>query len=224
MEIWLDTVDVSTIQTALPFKLFHGITTNPSLLANGHFPPDEILDRLLRVQNGPVAVQVTATTAEEMIVQGLKLHRHNPRIIVKVPVVPQGILAMRQLVEAQISVMATAIFNAQQALLALLTGVQYIAPYLSRMKQNDIDVAQELQSMIAIIERQQFKTKIIGAAVDSTDSIKFCAQIGIPALTLNQYVFEQFVGPNSLTLSSLEKFQLDWQTYMNEHPCDLFKA
>lgn len=211
MEIWLDTCDSQTIINANRLGIIYGVTTNPSILASANESHDKILNRLLEVQDGPLAVQVTAMHAKEMIKQALALHSFSDRIIVKIPVIQEGLVAIKALVEEGVSVMATAVFYPNQALLAAIAGADYIAPYLGRMLDEDLDAFEALDVMVKIYQNHQFKTKILAAALRTTDQITACATAGIPAVTLKSTLFSQFVANDKSTLNCLKAFADDWE-------------
>lgn len=211
MEIWLDTCDSEIILNAKRLGILHGVTTNPSILAKAGEDHDKIISNLLEVQNGPVAVQVTAYNAESMIKQGLALRSISDRIIVKVPVVQDGLAAIRYLSRENVRVMATAIFQPQQALLAALAGADYVAPYVGRMLDEGMDAFDALDSMKSIYKSYQFKTKILAAALRTPEQVMVCARMGIQAVTLKSTLFSQFTADSELTLNCLNVFAEDWE-------------
>lgn len=210
MEIWLDTCDIEIISKACRLGLLYGVTTNPSILAGSNENHEVVINRLLEIQDGPLAVQVTANRAEEMIKQAFALHSFSDRIIVKIPVVREGLIAMKTLVEEGVSIMATAVFHPNQALLAGLAGVDYIAPYICRMFDEGIDAYSSLETMVTIYKNYQFTTKILAAALRTVDQITTCASMGIPAVTLKSMLYSQFVADDKATLNSLNAFEEDW--------------
>lgn len=210
MEIWLDTCDTQTIQTACKLGIIHGVTTNPSLLAGAKEDHDTLITRLLALQVGPVAVQVTACQSDEMIKQALALRAVSDRIIVKIPVIQEGLAAMQALKQKNIPVMATAVFNPNQALLAAIAGADYVAPYFGRMLDEGFEAYAALQTMVAIFKAYQFKTKILAAALRTTDQITGCAEIGVSAITLKSKLYSEFIANNQATLHSLREFAEQW--------------
>lgn len=210
MEIWLDTCDSEIITTASRLGIIYGVTTNPSLLAAARDDHDRVIQRLLDVQDGPLAVQVTAYNADEMIKQALSLHRMSDRIVVKIPLIQEGLVAIKALVEEKVPVMATAVFYPTQALLAALAGADYVAPYVSRMFDEGIDAYASLETMVAIYKAYNFKTKILAAALRTADQITTCAALGIPAVTLKNKLYSEFVANDKATLNSLRAFDEEW--------------
>ena len=210
MEIWLDTCDSQKIIAACRLGIISGITTNPSILARSNENHEKVIERLLDIQDGPVAVQVTADTADEMIKQAQDFQSISERIIVKIPVIQEGIIAMKALVEEGISVMATTLFQLGQALLAALAGADYVAPYVSRIFEEGIEAYADLEMMLKVYKKYQFKTKIIAAALRTSDQIIRCAAMGIPAMTLKSELFSEFTANNHATLNSLTAFKKEW--------------
>lgn len=211
MEIWLDTCDSQSIEAACQLGIIHGITTNPSILAGAHADPEKVINTLLDLQDGPVAVQITAAASDEMIRRAMALHAFSDRIIVKLPVTQQGLIAIKALSQEEVCTMATAVFQPSQALLAALAGADYVAPYLGRMFDAGIDAQAALQSMVTIYRQYGFKTKILAAAIKTTDQIIACAEMGISAVTLKNSLFGRFVADDSYTLDSIKAFSEDWE-------------
>ena len=211
MEIWLDTCETQIIKKACRLGVIAGITTNPSLLAACQENHDKVLTTLLDIQDNPVAVQVTASLSDEMVKQALALHTFSKRIIIKIPVVQEGLVAMKLLADKGIPVMATAIFRANQALLAALAGADYVAPYVSKMFDEGIEAYSVLETMISIYSNYKFKTKILAAALRTPDQITTCASKGISAVTLKSNLFSEFISDEATTLNSLRIFNEEWK-------------
>jgi transaldolase len=212
MEIWLDSCDKKVVLSACRFGFIYGITSNPSLIAETNEDPEKILNTLLEIQDGPVAVQTTADETEEMIQQALALHALSDRILVKIPVTKHGLIAMKQLVDHGVSVLATAIYQPNQALLAALTKVDYIAPYVGRMFDAGIDAYAALKSISTMYRQYNFKTKILAAGLKTTEQIHICAEMGIDAVALKHSIFNQWTANDPHTMSSLKEFADVWES------------
>lgn len=210
MEIWLDTCDKKAIAAGGRLGILYGVTSNPTILAETKDMPEKIINTVLETQSGPMAVQVIAEDAEEMIHQALALQAISKRIIIKIPVTKQGLSAMQTLTKKGIPVMATAIFEPKQALLAAVAGALYVAPYVGRMFDAGIDAYAALESMVKIFDKQGFQTKILAAALKTTEQVIACAEMGIGAVTLKNSLFLQFVADEALTMDSLNAFSNDW--------------
>jgi len=142
MELWVDGIETAFVEHAKQLGILHGITTNPSILAQTDRPAEMVLQELLDKFPGPIAVQVTATTAADMIEQGKILLDFSPRLIVKIPVTEQGLHAISRLTHHEIPTMATAIFEPTQAFLAAQAGASYLAPYFAHIGENHQTVQQ----------------------------------------------------------------------------------
>lgn len=210
MDVWLDTCDSKTIELAKKLGILYGVTTNPSLLAAESEDLEHVINRLLDDQDGPLAVQVTADRTDEMIRQAIALHTFSDRIIVKIPVIREGLAAMKELKEQEIPFLATAVFHPNQAILAALAGADFVAPYLCRMFDAGIDAYASLQTILTIYEKYKFKTKVLVAALRTPDQITACAASGVTAVTMKSSLFTQFISDDSTVLASLRGFSEDW--------------
>jgi len=209
MQIWLDTVDFSLIEKARQMGILYGITTNPSIAAKSNMHLEDLLEKLLAIQNGPVTAQVTANEASRMIIQGEALFNFSNRIIVKIPATGEGFKAIHAL-SPRIPTMATAVFDVNQVLLSAKAGAAYIAPYYSRICEADIDGIEAIRAMLGLLQRYGFSSKLLAASLQSPEQVKELAEMGAHAVTLKEDVFRSFIGDNPLTLQSLDRFALDW--------------
>ncbi len=205
MELWIDTINTKLIKEAKEMGLLHGVTTNPSILSKAIGPVEKVLQEILSIQEGPLTIQVEAETAEEMIEQGKKFHAFSPRVIVKVPVTPEGLKAIHVLSKQKIKTMATVIFHSRQVLLAAMAGADYAAPYVSRMLMSDENAMTQLHSMMHIVRNYQFKTKILAASLRTLDQISLCVEMGLHAITLKDDVFSQMTEAHELTLKTAQE-------------------
>jgi len=211
MEIWLDTCNSNDIVSTSSLGIVYGVTTNPTLLAKARKDPETIINSLLECQDGPVAVQLLAENSDEMVQSALNLHAFSGRIIIKVPATQQGFVAMRALVMKNVSVMATAIFTPAQALLAALIGVDYVAPYVGRMLDANIDAFASLEEMLTIYQKHQLKTKILAASLRTQEQVIKCAEVGVHAITFSTPLFLQFIANHPLTDKCVDGFANDWR-------------
>jgi transaldolase len=212
MEIWLDTADFDLIESAKEMGILHGVTTNPSIAAKSNMQLEDLLEKLLQIQSGPVTAQVTAEDAKKMIEQGESLYRFSNRIIVKVPVTREGLKAIHGLSQKKIPVMATAVFDSNQVLLAARAGATYIAPYFSSICELDMSGVDLFKAMFVLLDRYKYTAKLLGASLKSAEQVRQCSEIGTPAVTLNKEVFLSFIENNPETLKRVEKFSKDWQS------------
>lgn len=210
MEFWLDTIDLSVIEKAASMGLLHGVTTNPSLLSKAQNPLAAI-HSILNVQNGPLAVQVTESTTQEMIAQGKKLRQASSRIIVKVPVTQGGWEAMHLLSKENIPVMATAIFHPAQALLAARTGASYVAPYFTRMLKAGDNPLIQIEAMKKMFGHYHLPVKILAANPKTVEQVRSCAELGVEAVTIREDLFADLTDTHELTAHAIEQFLDEWK-------------
>lgn len=205
MEFWLDTIDPAAIEYAKDLGLLHGVTTNPAILAQASSPAEDVIEQLLTLFSGPLAVQVTLPSAAEMIEQGKDLYDFSSRIIVKVPVTEEGILAIHRLSYNGIPVMATAIFEPIQAIIAVKAGASYVAPYFSYLGDQALPVCSTIQRCLIP------KSKLLVAALTTPSQVAACAEEGFSAVTLKATLFKQCLISSPQTLEHLSRFNEAWK-------------
>jgi len=212
MEIWLDTADLELIESAKQMGILYGVTTNPSIVAQSKEPLEDLLEKILQGQSGPVTAQVTAQDAAKMIQQGEALFQFSHRLIVKIPVIREGLKAIHAMAQKKIPTMATAVFDPNQVLLAARAGATYIAPYFSSICEADLEGAEQFKAMRRLLDRYQFSSKLIAASLKSGEQVRQCIEMGAHAVTLNKEVFLSFIENHPETLKRLDRFAKDWKT------------
>ncbi|MCB1107115.1 MAG: hypothetical protein KDK76_03360 [Chlamydiia bacterium] len=207
MDIWLDTTDTKTITLGSKLGILKGVTTNPSLIAASEKNLEDNLNDILKCHSGPVTAQVTAVDHSGIIEQAEILRDFSERIIVKIPVTQEGLMAMESLSHLQFPVMATAIFTPNQALFACHAGAAYLAPYYSRIN-SPLDT---LEGIILMLDRYGFETEMVVASLKNEDQIQDCFHMGVDAVTLKKELFETFIADQSGTFEALDQFSTDWK-------------
>lgn len=213
MQIWLDTTDLPTLEKARRLGVLHGVTTNPAMLVSN---PRDTLAALLAAQPGPVAVEIFEDLVSSMISQGKALHDFSTRIVVKVPVTERGIETLHSLSKEQIPVMASAIVQPTQALLAALAGAGWVAPYFSRFIKAGDNPFSQLEAVKKIIMSYQMRTRIIAVNPKTIEQIKSCAEIGIDAITIREDVFQDLIDTHELTAQAIEQYADDWKKIQSQ--------
>lgn len=211
MNIWLDTAELSFVERALRYGLVAGVTTNPTLLAHADKKPLDVVEGLLKVQTGPVTVQVVADEVVEMVQQGLDLFALSDRIIIKVPMSKQGLEAIHALANEDVPTMATALFSPAQALTAALAGATYLAPYVGRIEKEGGNPWEVISRMQRLLEAIPKKVQIVAASLRDIDQVLRCAEIGVDAVTLKEEVFEALIADHPGTLQCITQFHEDWK-------------
>lgn len=226
MEFWLDTTDEKIITEANELGILSGVTTNPSILSKEPCPPETSLRRLLDIQPGYVAVQVTADDATGMVKQAEKIARlsNNNRMIIKIPASKDGFKAMALLRNQGIATLATTVFEAKQLILSTFVGAHYIAPYFGRINNVTGNALGVLEEMQTIIRAQQNSIKIMAAAIQTAQQVCDCARIGIAAVTVSPNVYKELFSCSAHVNESLDKFKADWQRNTETATADLFRC
>lgn len=211
MEIWLETANLSAVQKANRLGVLHGIFTNPSIVAHSGLAMEDLVQKLLDNQKGPVTAQVVSSKADEMIRQGEALFSFSNRIYVKVPMTCEGLRVIHVLTEKKIPVIATAVFDLNQTLLAARAGAVYISPYFSNICEAEQDGINEIRMMVELLQRYHFASKILATSLSSTEHVRECAAMGIDAVTLNETLFDEYVNDHPATLKKIKNFDREWK-------------
>lgn len=203
MHLWLDTIDEKAIAEALKCSEVAGVTTNPTILSKAR-DVSATLKTLLKVQPGHLAVQVTTDTAEEIYAEAKSIATYSERIIIKIPVTEQGLIAMRKLKKEQIPIMGTAVLFESQAYLASLLNITYISPYFSHL-ENPVET---IKKMLTILSKSQ--TKLLVASVKTLEQLLSCSQLDVEAITIKPELYQQLLATPASVKIFLEKFSTDW--------------
>jgi transaldolase len=210
MQIFLDTADVREIRELAELGLVNGVTTNPSIIAKEGRPFREIVDEILTLVDGPVNLEVVSTDAAGMLKEGRDLASLHKNVVVKIPLIPEGLKAVRQLTSEGIKTNVTLCFSAPQALLAAKAGATYISPFVGRL--DDIsDVGMDLVREILIIYRNYgYATQVLAASLRTPVHFLEAALAGAHVCTLPPTVLRQLMR-HPLTDIGLEGFLADWK-------------
>lgn len=213
MKFFIDTANLNEIKEAYNLGILDGVTTNPSLMAKeGITGKDNILKHyvtICEIVDGPVSAEVIATDVEGMIKEGEELASLHSNIVVKVPMITEGIKAIRHFSSIGIQTNCTLIFSAGQALLAAKAGATYISPFLGRLDDvstNGLDLIAQIR---LIYDNYAFNTQILAASVRHPMHIINCAEIGADVMTgpLNAI---KALAKHPLTDLGLQQFLADY--------------
>jgi len=187
MKFFIDTANLAQIKEANDLGILDGVTTNPSLMAKeGIKGQDNILKHYVDICNivdGDVSAEVIATDYEEMIREGEMLSTLHPNIVVKVPVIKDGIKAIKNLSSKGIKTNCTLVFSAGQAILAAKAGATYVSPFLGRIDDACNDGLELVEQIVHIYRMYEFKTQVLAASIRHTMHIIKCAEIGADVVT-----------------------------------------
>lgn len=187
MKFFIDTANLAEIREANELGILDGVTTNPSLMAKeGITGTNNILKHYVDICNivdGPVSAEVIATDLEGMIREGEQLAELHKNIVVKIPMIPEGIKAIKYFDQKGIKTNCTLIFSAGQALLAAKAGATYISPFLGRLDDVSTDGLALIEQIRLIYDNYAFDTQILAASIRHPMHIIHCAEIGSDVMT-----------------------------------------
>jgi len=210
MKFFIDTANVAEIREAVSLGLIDGVTTNPSLISREKREFTELIMEICSIVDGPVNAEVLSLEAGSMIKEARDLSALHKNIVVKIPMVPEGLKAVRVLSEEGIKTNVTLIFSPSQALLAAKAGATYISPFVGRLD----DVSHEGMDLIGqirtIFDNYGFATEIIVASIRNPLHVVDAALMGADVATIPFKVLQQ-LAHHPLTDAGIKKFLEDWQ-------------
>ncbi len=214
MKFFIDTANLDQIREAQDLGVLDGVTTNPSLMAKeGITGRNNILKHYVAICNivdGDVSAEVIATDFKGMIKEGEELAELHPQIVVKVPMIKEGIKAIKYFTDHGIRTNCTLVFSAGQALLAAKAGATYVSPFIGRLDDISTDGLELIADIRLIYDNYGFETKILAASVRHTMHVINCAKIGADVMTGPLSSIEGLLK-HPLTDSGLKQFLEDYK-------------
>jgi transaldolase len=210
MELFLDSADMSEIKRGVDWGVVDGVTTNPSLAAEQDRPFDKLVAEICDLVQGPVSAEVVATDYGEIMDEARRLDQIDDHIVVKVPLIKDGIKAVNDLTDEGINVNVTLNFQANQGLLAMKAGATYLSPFIGRLDDRGQQGLQLVEQLVQIKNNYGFETDILAASIRHPDHVLQCSLIGADVATLPFEVLEGLYD-HPLTDSGLASFLEDWE-------------
>ena len=210
MKIFLDTANVDEIREAASWGVVDGVTTNPSLVAKEGRDFKTVLLEICSIVNGPVSAEVVTLTKEEMVKEGRALAQIHPNIVVKVPLIVEGLKACKELSGQGIHVNVTLCFSPNQALLAAKAGATYVSPFVGRLDDISEEGMDLIRDIKCIFNQYHFSTQVLSASLRHPVHVVEAAKAGSDVATLPFKVLEQMVK-HPLTDIGFERFLKDWK-------------
>ena len=187
MKFFIDTANLDQIREAQDLGILDGVTTNPSLMAKeGISGKDAILNHyktICEIVDGDISAEVLSTTYDQMIKEGEELAAIHPNIVVKIPMIKDGVKALKYFADKGIKTNCTLIFSAGQALLAAKAGANYVSPFLGRLDDISVDGMNLIEEIRVIFDNYMFDTEILAASIRSPLHIVNCAKVGADVVT-----------------------------------------
>ncbi|MDA8015805.1 MAG: fructose-6-phosphate aldolase [Thermoanaerobaculia bacterium] len=209
MQFFLDTADIGEIERGLELGMVDGVTTNPSLIAKQGKPYLPTVKEIAELVPGPVSGEVLATDYQGMLDQAHRLAELADNVVIKVPLIPEGLRVAAQLDAEDIDTNVTLCFSANQALLAAKAGATYISPFVGRLDDIGHDGMALIEEIIEIYDNYDYATDVLVASVRSTAHVLQSATLGADVATIPFGVLEKLYR-HSLTDIGLDKFLSDW--------------
>ena len=217
MKIFLDTANLESIKKYNDMGMIDGVTTNPSLLSKEKRNPSEVMREIVRLIKGPVSLEVIATNTDEMLDEAHRLMKYGPNVVVKIPMIPEGMKAVKKLKQDGIPTNVTLIFSANQAILAAKAGASYISPFIGRLDdngQNGINVVREITE---IFRNYEFKTEVLVASIRHPIHVIEAGKNGANIVTLPPDILQKMLS-HPLTDKGLSDFISDWERLRELNP------
>jgi len=214
MKFYLDTASVKEIQEAASLGLLDGVTTNPSLVAKEGRVFREVLVDICNIVHVPISAEVVSIEADAMVKEGRELAKIHKNIVVKVPLIAEGLKATKRLAAEGIRVNVTLCFSPTQALLAAKAGAWCVSPFIGRLDDISSNGMELVRQILTIYTNYDFKTYVLVASVRHPQQVVEAALAGGHICTMPFTIFQQMVK-HPLTDAGLKKFLADWKS---QHP------
>jgi len=209
MKFFLDTANIKEIQEAASLGLLDGVTTNPSLVAKEGRSFKEMLVEICNIVDGPISAEVVSLEADAMVKEGKELAKIHKNIVVKVPLIAEGLKATKRMAAEGIKVNVTLCFSPTQALLAAKAGAWCVSPFIGRLDDISSNGMELIRQILTIYRNYDFKTQVLVASVRHPQHVVEAALAGGHICTMPFSIFQQMVK-HPLTDSGLKKFLADW--------------
>ncbi|MBS1516094.1 MAG: fructose-6-phosphate aldolase [Bacteroidetes bacterium] len=210
MKIFIDTANLNEIKEANDMGLLDGVTTNPSLVAKeGHKDFKSMLESICAIVNGDISAEVVSTDYEGMVKEGRELAKIHPNIVVKVPLIKEGLKAVRTFSDEGIKTNVTLCFSPSQAVLAAKAGAYIISPFVGRLDDISQNGMELIAQMVTIYRNYDYQTKILVASVRHPLHFVDSCMLGADIATMPFKVIEQ-LAKHPLTDIGLSNFLKDW--------------
>ena len=212
MKLFLDTAAIGEISELNRWGVLDGVTTNPSLAAKEGKDFASMIKEICAEVPGDVSAEVVSTTSDEIVTEARRLAGIADNVVVKVPLIPEGLAATSRLAAEGIRTNVTLCFSATQAILAAKAGATYVSPFLGRLDDIAMDGMQILAEIIEVFRVQGYETEVLAASLRHPMHVLEAARIGADVATMPAKVMRQMVH-HPLTDAGLERFLADWDTY-----------
>jgi transaldolase len=209
MKFFIDTANLEEISTANELGLLDGVTTNPTLVAREKGNFEELLKQICTLVDGPVSAEVVSIEAKGMVQEARQFAKLADNIVIKIPMITEGIKATKILAQENIKTNVTLVFSPIQALMAAKAGASYVSPFIGRLDDISTVGIGIVEDIVTIYENYGFETEVIVASIRNPVHVLDAALIGAHIATIPFKVLMQLTE-HPLTKIGLERFLADW--------------
>lgn len=210
MQIFLDTANIEHIREINSWGILSGVTTNPSLVAREGRDFKKTVLEICNMVDGDISAETVSLEAEEIVKEGREIASWHKNIVVKVPIMAEGLKAVKQLTSEGIRTNVTLVFSINQALLAALAGAYIVSPFVGRIDDTGWDGLSFIHNLVPIYEKYGLTTKVLAASIRHTLHVTEAAIAGADIATIPYEVAQKMVK-HPLTDIGINKFLADWE-------------
>lgn len=211
MKFFIDSADIGEIREAIAMGMCDGVTTNPSLVAKTGKSFRTVIDEIVHTVNGPVSLEVTTLTYDEMLSQGRELANYGDNVVVKLPLTRVGLRACKTCFDEGIATNVTLCFSPNQALLAAKAGASYVSPFVGRLDDISCEGMGLIEEITTIYNNYDFETEVLVASVRHPQHVVVAASLGAHVATMPLSVLDKMFN-HPLTDIGLARFMEDWKS------------
>ncbi len=211
MKLFIDTANVEEIRKANDLGVICGVTTNPSLIAREGRVFKDVVTEITTIVDGPISAEVVSLEHEKMVEEALELAAIHKNIVIKIPMIEEGLKAVKILSAKGIKTNVTLIFSASQALLAAKAGATYVSPFVGRLNDISSRGNELVETIHNMFEKHGITTEIIAASIRSPEDVVDAALAGADIATIPYKIIVQMTK-HPLTDAGIERFLKDWES------------
>lgn len=211
MKLFIDTANVEEIRKANDLGVICGVTTNPSLIAREGRVFKDVVTKITTIVDGPISAEVVSLEHEKMVEEALELAAIHKNIVIKIPMIEEGLKAVKILSAKGIKTNVTLIFSASQALLAAKAGATYVSPFVGRLNDISSRGNELVETIHNMFEKHGITTEIIAASIRSPEDVVDAALAGADIATIPYKIIVQMTK-HPLTDAGIERFLKDWES------------
>lgn len=210
MKIFIDSADIEEIKDANDMGVIDGVTTNPSLIAKTGRKFEEVIQEICSIVDGPISAETVTLEADSIFKEALELSQIHKNVVIKIPLVTEGLKAVKMCAAEGIKTNVTLCFSANQALLAAKAGATYISPFVGRLDDITHIGMDLIEQIVTIYQNYDFSTEVLVASIRHPIHVLEAAEMGADVCTIPYKVIKQLAN-HPLTDSGLKKFLSDWE-------------